>query len=469
MKRFVLRFRAKMTTLSFSLPTQPLLVLVLLLVSSMVTSAHASSFLVKETIWARSYIDVCWENPSVSNATERQWVENAANNSWARYSDIEFIGWQMCQTRSKGIRININDQKPFSKGLGTSVNGKHNGVQLNFTFANWTADVCVANINAQTKQACIETLTVHEFGHALGFAHEYSGSAGSCDIVAQGQVGNRSNGDWDQNSVMNYCNSTYLGSGNLSDGDIAMVQHYYGDGQQKKLSFIVDSQVDPQSSINFSTADTCSMGGYVDTYSDDYYANENTYVPQSTLSKNDLLGEYRQTGHFNNSPLYTHLDPTKPFYIYQRRTNEWVIDHNKFNDQGTDELAISAADGQLPWLAGSWNHDITVVSNSGSEACGALVKLSDGVSWIEKDKYQQVIHAYVEAPTPPSGKLTLLDDSRNIQLIIDVATNTISDQVHNRSRIDFRSTIRSVQSVNGSTTPTHIEYGHAACPDVAGN
>ena len=34
-------------------------------------------------------------------------------------------------------------------------------------------------------------------------------------------------GDWDENSVMNYCNPVYNNGGELSEGDIQTIKHAY--------------------------------------------------------------------------------------------------------------------------------------------------------------------------------------------------------------------------------------------------
>ncbi|WP_417461032.1 hypothetical protein [Kordiimonas sp.] len=190
------------------------------------------SFFLTPAKWPQKTIFVCWENPEGGAEADRQLVKAAVDNSWQAHSGLSFKGWGQCTDGTRGIRIRIDDSSPHNgphvKGLGKYMDGVKDGMVLNFTFRRWGSDYCAPSENR--RQSCIYSIAVHEFGHAIGLAHEHNSwdTPGECQIAPQGTDGDVMLTEYDPDSVMNYCNERYNNDGELSPLDIAGIQFIYG-------------------------------------------------------------------------------------------------------------------------------------------------------------------------------------------------------------------------------------------------
>lgn len=178
----------------------------------------------KDAVWRNPRVFVCWENLTTSYSQQAAWVREAIGSTWERESAVRFAGWQSCATENAGIRVRVEDVGPHTKGLGAYLDRRRDGMVLNFAFKNWSP-TCLG-----MKESCIRSIAVHEFGHALGFAHEQNrfDAPGECQAIRQGQQGDLLLTPYDLQSVMNYCNSRYNNGGVLSALDIAAVRELYG-------------------------------------------------------------------------------------------------------------------------------------------------------------------------------------------------------------------------------------------------
>ena len=183
------------------------------------------------SIWQVSQgqsIAVCWENPSAATTAQRDHVRQSVEATWQKESRLRFSGWGPCERASGGIRIRIADEGPHVKALGRYLDARPDGMVLNFTFNRWSP-------SCQSRpDFCSWAIAVHEFGHAIGFAHEQNRADApfECQAERQGTTGDWNVTTYDPQSIMNYCNQAWNNDGKLSARDVEAVRTIYGAPQQ---------------------------------------------------------------------------------------------------------------------------------------------------------------------------------------------------------------------------------------------
>jgi len=174
-------------------------------------------------VWFDPVIPVCWESTDAAFAQARRWTQDAVEASWEDVSQVDFTGWRTCADDDQGIRIGVDSGGPHVAALGRRIDGQPSGMVLNFTFETW-APGCASHL-----EYCIRTLAVHEFGHALGLAHEHNrDDRNLCEKEPQGPLPAFLMTTYDPSSVMNYCAEDWNNNGQLSPLDVAGIRLLYG-------------------------------------------------------------------------------------------------------------------------------------------------------------------------------------------------------------------------------------------------
>ncbi|HEY3494991.1 MAG TPA: FG-GAP-like repeat-containing protein [Polyangiaceae bacterium] len=197
---------------------------------------NESLYFLSTKLWSPRNVNVCWV--SSGSATEKAWVRDVmkGQRSWEHAGNINLVGWGNCASGETGIRISIGS------GAATSYLARTDtGIaEMTLDFASNVSSIysqCTDPTPDLSREDCIKTVALHEFGHALAIAHEHKrpDKPAWCTDTA-GNSGNTTYGTFDLQSIMGYC----ADPADLSGFDRRGFDRMYGqrDGDPFKLSDI---------------------------------------------------------------------------------------------------------------------------------------------------------------------------------------------------------------------------------------
>lgn len=193
-----------------------------------------------ERLWSGARAVVCFSNDSPGSVEFRANVKKIIYREFNQRTVFQFSGFELC---SKLPRANIEvkvlgDGRSFSS-IGNTMGRERKILSHFFPFLKERSPMFLYLNNSKgvpKDPVIMHNLIIHEFGHAAGLEHEHKRAdnkngvfcADEGDGIANPSPGNIHLGEFDINSVMNYCRPDFYSQEiSLSQGDIDTIAMAY--------------------------------------------------------------------------------------------------------------------------------------------------------------------------------------------------------------------------------------------------
>ncbi len=176
-------------------------------------------------------ISVCWQSSSNETEKSRVMVQKVIQDEFAQ-ARINFVGFQECTDDPVDVEIVFTKGENRSRVDSIGRNGRLLYLETEKFLCKDENGHAISYLGSN----CFTNVALHEFGHLVGLHHEMNRpDRSSCEDFDQhnrmGELNGNQVGDFDENSIMNYCwvweanrSNTQLG---LSSGDLSTLKELY--------------------------------------------------------------------------------------------------------------------------------------------------------------------------------------------------------------------------------------------------
>lgn len=352
---------------------------------------------------------------TLNQAVLRPFIRGVMEDTWSRTANIEFTGWGDCTISASGKhemgpnagKIMILFTTGDVSGLGQAL------TQPNIVSYNWAWQMRLATNNPGPA-----TLynTIHEFGHALGFAHEWARAdyplpAGCTVDAGEGVVGGYSlTPTEDMDSIMDKC-APLTFQNLLSAGDNWGAQMAYGSRVKGVLPLGIGwsaPNVDSNTVANATSRAESVAGGYNWRWRDGwifehqapqtvplqhYWSATRTdnFVTATTAGINDAIAAGYTFMRTEGYVYPTQQPGTVPLKLYFHAPSG---DNLTTSNPDVQTIALSSnytfirTEGyvfdNLPYTVGRWYQNSALGDHVSSAADGAFVKYARRNGWVAR-------------------------------------------------------------------------------------